>query len=323
MNQVATPSTSLPVSPPLPEPAAPARPATRLYVHSKRERWGLAVMLWEREGKRAYQFEDGKRRIFKEGFYHLFIPRMAPAEPSPEILALLARANAASEDQLTLHQQLAYFESKFPGGFVGEAWRENQRAREGKKALKRHRDPVISAVKSVLSKAELASLIMAGSHEEVLGRVVEVLKTTDLVPAKTVKKLAKIKPSATFSRALMAYLHGPRDEEAAALSGWLSALRTSGIQPGWPMATALRALMHPGRHAAIKPSVLKPQLEVMGKSVFPNKKPSAPSYAHACNALIELDGMLRDLGQEPADLLDVYDFVWTTLRPAARREYAM
>ena len=33
-----------------------------LYQHIKRKDWGLAIMAWQRDDRRAYQFEDGKLR---------------------------------------------------------------------------------------------------------------------------------------------------------------------------------------------------------------------------------------------------------------------
>ena len=39
-----------------------------LYRHVKRPEWGVAMIAWERNGTRAYQFEDGKLRKFPEAF---------------------------------------------------------------------------------------------------------------------------------------------------------------------------------------------------------------------------------------------------------------
>ncbi|MEL6182380.1 MAG: hypothetical protein AAFS10_25715, partial [Myxococcota bacterium] len=43
-----------------------------LYVHTKRPNWGRAILAWEQGGKRGYQFEDGRLRVFKKDFYGLF-----------------------------------------------------------------------------------------------------------------------------------------------------------------------------------------------------------------------------------------------------------
>lgn len=58
----------------------------------------MAILAFERPTKRGYQFEDGKLRLFKEGFYHLMKPVDRPADETMELVAQLdgklARAKA-------------------------------------------------------------------------------------------------------------------------------------------------------------------------------------------------------------------------------------
>ena len=75
-------ATSNPVSDPTATP--------QLFRHCKREDWGLAVLLWEREGKRGYRFEGGHERTFKEGYYHLFESASAVGDAAEKLLASLA-----------------------------------------------------------------------------------------------------------------------------------------------------------------------------------------------------------------------------------------
>ena len=42
-----------------------------LYEHSRRPQWGLCILSSEDKTSRKYQFQDGRSRTFKEGFYHL------------------------------------------------------------------------------------------------------------------------------------------------------------------------------------------------------------------------------------------------------------
>lgn len=303
-------------------PPTPSTPAPRLFVHSKREQWGLAILLWERDGKRGYRFEDGSERSFKDGYYHLFMPR-TPGELTERQQALLHSAATSERSPLSLRRQLELFERKFPGGFSGETWANHQRERKNKKALKRHRVPVLREAAAVLSKGELASLAVSGDHESVLGRVVEVLRSTDLVTSRTVQILEQAAAGPAFTQALTTYLHGTTETEAAAFEGWLTALRRAGVQPNWALATVLRALVHPDRHTVIKPTVLRSQFDVLGTSVYPTKAPSAASYTHCRNTLETLRSRVQELGQTPTDLIDLYDFVWTTLRPAALKEYTV
>ena len=45
--------------------------APKLYQHTKRPEWGLAILAWDRGSRRAFQFEDGKLRVFKQGYYEM------------------------------------------------------------------------------------------------------------------------------------------------------------------------------------------------------------------------------------------------------------
>ena len=65
---------------PIGSPTAPA--IDRLYRHTRRDDWGVAVFLWERDGKRCYRFADGELRTFAQAFWNLLVPTQAPADGS-------------------------------------------------------------------------------------------------------------------------------------------------------------------------------------------------------------------------------------------------
>ena len=130
----------------------PAGSEAQLYRHQNRKHWGVAAFLWEQDGKRGYQFSDGKMRVFKQGFYHLFETAEAPGDGSAKAvrrLARLARADGVTESTRlpTLRDQILLFRRSYPKGFFGEAWMAKYRGvgvRKQLKRLKRHRDPAIS-----------------------------------------------------------------------------------------------------------------------------------------------------------------------------------
>ena len=62
-----------------------------LYAHTKGQKWGLAILAWERGPCRGYQFEDGVLRIFKEGFYEMLEEVDAPADKAARVIAELRR----------------------------------------------------------------------------------------------------------------------------------------------------------------------------------------------------------------------------------------
>ena len=54
-----------------------------LYQHQARPQWGLAILAWEGRDKRRYQFQDGKLRTFKQGYYEKLTP-VTETDGSPE-----------------------------------------------------------------------------------------------------------------------------------------------------------------------------------------------------------------------------------------------
>ena len=101
-----------------------------LFQHKARPQWGLAIVAWEREGKRGYQFEDGELRVFKNGFFHLLDEVSHPLDEAAVVVARLARAagvNAAEAadtknapkpvETYPFDKQIVLFLERFPKGF--------------------------------------------------------------------------------------------------------------------------------------------------------------------------------------------------------------
>ena len=87
----------------------------------------------------------------------------------------------------------------------------------------------------------------------------------------------------------------------------------------WPLATAIQALVQPAQHVAIKPSVFRAQAQWMAPSMPYESTPSGDLYTRMHKMSMEVARRLEKAELPPRDLLDVYDFIWTTLRPKARK----
>lgn len=303
-------------------PKSTPTPSTNLYRHSKRADWGLAALVWDREDKRGYQFEDGKLRVFKRGFYELLEPVENADDAAARTVGRLARR--AQVDGVTagrrlpsLRDQIALFAQLYPEGFGSDAWKSEHRTRKGR-ALKRHREPVLELAARRLDRDVLADLIEREQWSEVLDRTVQVLRTTDLVPKKHVDALARVEATEELAWSIYELIHGEAagDHRIARFKRELK--RRSGPAGSWPLLSALRGIVHPTEHTCIRPSVFAVQAKMLMPAFKPPKSPTPMGYARYLQVVRMVRDELIRHGYAPRDLLDVHDFIWTTLRPAAR-----
>ncbi len=299
--------------------AAAKTASAKLWRHDKRPSWGLAVIMWERNGKRAYQFEDGEVRVIKEGFYNLLSPATAPGDGTGRSVVRMARRRAGGDDATlpTVRHQMEYMRSQYPEGFDDPAWFKQHRG-EGRR-LKRHRDPALADAARAWSMAALNAYLEAGDWRGIVDSAVEVLKGTDLVTAAHVKKLAGANATEALARSFVTLIH---DHDAPrAIERFRDAVKAAGGPANsWNLMTAPRALANVDGDVCVRPSVMKIQARILIPGFSPSATPNAKEYAEYLRAARALRDELEAGGLEPRDMLDVYDFIWLTLRPAVRDE---
>lgn len=304
-----------------------------LYEHTKKQEWGVAILAWERDGRRGYQFEDGKLRVFKDGYYQLMQEVDRPADETRALMGELNRklgrsqqrrkAEEKGETMLTFEQQLAIFRELYPKGFEDPRWASKVRGTEVARRLKRHRDPAIAEARDKLAAAELDRLIEAESFAAVHQRVVDILDGTNLVTPKQLDPLRTLDEDRQrgFGIALRDLLHG-EGSYVIRLERFMSAMRSlrSAKRPGWQLCTAISALAQPEEHICIRPSTLKEQARWMAPRLEHDRRPNAELYERYLTMAHTVREKLVEAGFAPRDLMDVHDFMWTTLRPSAKKK---
>lgn len=309
----------------LEQPKAPA-----LYRHAKRPEWGLAIVAWERPEKRAYQFQDGQLRVFKDGFYQFLEEVDLPADQSAEVLASLGRALGRSEKSrasgtkkpavlIPLSAQIDYFREQYPAGFEDEAWLSGKRGGEAKRRLKRHRDPALAQAREVLDVAVLDEMMAKGEHEQIVDALLGLLTKTDLVSAAKLKPLKELaaerkKPAVEALRDML-YGDGSIVPRLTRFNSWLT-------KGSWELVTAPLALAHPDEHVCVHQNVFKQQAQWMAPRMMHSTKPDGPGYERYLAMASSITDKLKAEGMPPKDFFDVYDFCYETLRPAVRAALA-
>lgn len=304
-------------------------PPPAVLRHSMRQRWGRAVMVWEAHGKRAFQFEDGALRIFKDGFYHLLeeveladeearrlaarLVRQHEREDTPEPQPLTAEPAVTEKEQQAnaIDARVGWFLARYPGGFQGEKWQREQRG-DPEQARKRHRDPVLALaaerLQPGLPPVELAQALA------------ELAASTDLVGPSAASALADLDPAAQQSVGEgLAALLDDSATFAIRFERWLDRLALGApTLARWSVATLPLALLHPQDHAFVRRTPMRREAMLRGLEV--PTAPSAPTYELLRGMVRDIGARLAEADARPADLLDVADFVRVTMSPSAQRE---
>ncbi len=292
-----------------------------LYRHARKLEWGLAVLAWEENGRRAYQFEDGALRVFKEGYYSHFEAVDAPADRLAALVSMMgdrapATTRAAAPDPLafTLEEQIDYFLATYPGGFEGETWRSAFRHGKSGRQLKRHRDVAVETARGALSQQALDAFVDQRREHDGIEALGSVLRSTDLVPVACVRPLALVRGA--VAGALIGRLRDllwSSEPFPQRFSRWVAAVTEACDRAAsWELVTAPLALVHPGDHVCVHPPSFQAQATWMAPQLRFQLPPLAATYSRALAMAQRIRHRMAERtepGTTAADLLDVHAFI--------------
>lgn len=313
---------------------APNQAIPILYRHQKRSDWGRAVCLGNRAGRRAFQFEDGKLRLIASAYAHLLERIRLPTDEAVSIardlhsaagisMARRAQRDAGKAPLIDLTQQAALFRDDYPEGFADPTWLKTVRGLEGARHKKRQRDLVIAKARESLSVSELDALVAAMSGAEIIERIRDVLAKTDLVNKRDLAGLEQV--SVTHAVAVGSTLRAVLEGEGSLdgrMQRYIAALsRAVGSSPRWELVSALPALIDPTTHVYVRPAAVREQIKSVARELQVPTQPSGAVYLRVCRMVETVARRLEGEGLKPQDRLDVADFMWATLRPAAKKRF--
>lgn len=305
-----------------------------LYRHSKRPKWGPAIIASETGDHRSLQFQDGKLRTFRRGFYHLLEEVDLPLDRATALrdelegrlgMSRARRKEAAESEQkgrarpIRVDEQIAYFLEKYPLGFDDPAYMNEIRGVEGK-VLKRHREPACARAAQLLTAQSIAAALEQGRAADVISSLTEALAGTDLVAPKRRQQFARLSEEqmTEVATALFDLLWG-EDELVTRFSTWAAALSRL-PEFGWRLATTPAALVHPTEHVPVTPTTFTQQARWMAPKLKLSSVVDAGSYLRSLQMAKDLQVRLEQGKLQPRDLIDVFDFSRLTLSGPARKE---
>ncbi|MFK7990666.1 MAG: hypothetical protein AB8I08_31880 [Sandaracinaceae bacterium] len=298
-----------------------------LFRHTKRESWGLSIILRKLDDRVKMQFQDGRIRTFKDGYYHLLDAVDRPLDVSRSVIRALAAMNdelaARAEDNgtaVSMEEQQAYFRELFGQGFQDEEYASHHRGDGRKRPLKRHRDAVVEKA-DALTRDKLRAMLKAEDYAGIHTAAGKVIAMTDLVTAKDRKAFAAMDEAhfEDFAHSLHAMLFG-QSKLAIRFDAYCRMLeRTVGKSPSWGLATVLLGTTSPKEHVAVRTKVHSLQARWMAPGLAVSDHPMGLLYERLVQMTKAVEERLTDNGFAPRDFLDVTDFMWATLRPKAQK----
>lgn len=309
-----------------------AQPVPAFFQHARRPEWGLAVLAWERDGKRAYLFEGGMLKVLAEPFFDLMQPTTEPVENGASIVQRLAKHLEANEairsstratipPNVSLEDQLGLFRAEYEGDFAGSEWQEKVRGLGQQRRLKRHRNAAIENARSELSKEKLDSFAQEKQFAEAFLALADVIGATDLAAPKQVEAMRNRAERASLQtvQVLTNLLHGDGAFADCFLSYLKEMSRILGTSPSWEIATAVLALVHPEVHVCVRRTSFQRQAEWRMAPLGNTARPNAASYMSCLEMANSLMEDLKKADTKPEDLLDIHDFIKLTTTPSAVR----
>lgn len=304
----------------------------QLCQHAERPNWGLAVRIWTRRDLRGYQFEDGKMRVIADKFEHFMHPVTRPRAEAERLREELWKLSGVARDRaerrrsggprsarvVSFDEQVALFRIDYPAGFGDPRWLRDVRGGDGGRRTSGHREPAIEQARKALGAEDLAGLLRNDDYPEIIDRANQALEGCSLVSASQRAPLSRLHPSKqrAFACALHDVLHGD-DGAAPHFDRLVASLESPKRAPSWPLVTAFAALVHPDDHICVRPSVFQQQATVLAPNVVLQRRPNRAQYELMRGLARSIAEELRTRELFPRDQLDVHDFVWATIRPAA------
>ncbi len=296
-----------------------------IYAHTKKKDvWGYAILAFESDDWRGYQFQDGRLRVFKTGYYDLLEPVLPRPEGTPRIVAnlkaMLAKtvdervkpAKANEKPALSFEDLLTVAKDLFPEGFSSEDYLTKVRGKDAKRRLKRHRDAAIADAQERLAKASFTKLSPAEARDTLRS----VITSTDLVNAKQITPIdslpTELLPELQNAVMHMLYAKGPYE---ARFERFVQILERSGDTVSWELATTPAALVFPDEHMWVKVTPMKRFLARFSPSLSLTPRATGFSYSRLVSMGGSLVEGLNGAGLEPSDFFDVAHLLSEITKP--------
>ena len=311
-----------------------------IYQYYTRPEWGNAIQVGTEDSKLILRFEDGRERKVREGALSEFQVMDFPPVQARAIVAKIrglegvgtsksSKRPATSRSRMklarvlpTFEEQLRLFEQRYPGGFQGDTYINNERGVAGAKGSKGYKAAAIARAGKDLAESEFN----LRSTEEMFAVAKSLMGATNIVhPQEGSIPFGSTPPGARapFVAALRDLLHGT-DEFGPRFDRFVDSIQLKDGEgeprrTTWPVATIFSALYFPDQHVAVKPTFFQNQAEILGLPLRYVPEPNGTTYEEFRLIAEATRSALLEHQHDPRDLMDAYTFIWVTLSDNAKK----
>ena len=269
--------------------------------HPTKEDWGLGEVLENSNGAtvRIFFVGAGEKNLSLQYVQPI---KIEGAEANNAVLDNLKISKISSGIKYqSLPQSIQFFLEKFPEGFYGAKFKEDERD---------YKDKAHLLATDLLRKEIFYELLKSEDYSEIVKRTLKIANATNLIfPNEKMALKDGLKSSEAqeqFSKALYALLYGEEELESRFLA--FAKVLENIDAAKWTTATYFLFIIHPDKYMFVKPTITQYSSELCGYEINYKSQLNWLTYKSVLGFSEYIKSEMSEL--KPRDMIDVQSFMW-------------
>lgn len=269
--------------------------------HPTKEDWGLGEVLENSNGAtvRIFFVGAGEKNLSLQYVQPI---KIEGAEANNAVLDNLKISKISSGIKYqSLPQSIQFFLEKFPEGFYGAKFKEDERD---------YKDKAHLLATDLLRKEIFYELLESEDYSEIVKRTLKIANATNLIfPNEKMALKDGLKSSEAqeqFSKALYALLYGEEELESRFLA--FAKVLENIDAAKWTTATYFLFIIHPDKYMFVKPTITQYSSELCGYEINYKSQLNWLTYKSVLGFSEYIKSEMSEL--KPRDMIDVQSFMW-------------
>jgi len=269
--------------------------------HPSKDEWGIGEVLTDSNGQTVTIFfvGGGEKTLSLEYIHPVPVPINESSHPILDNLKISKTISGIKYQSLP--QSIQYFLEKYPEGFYGTKFKEEERD---------YKTKTHNLSLELLGEEEFSSLLDNNDYSEIVKRSLKIVNSTNLIfPNEKMSLkdgLNSQESKEIFSKTLNHLLYGD-DELEVRFNGFIKILNNMDSSK-WTIVSYFLFIFQPEKYMFVKPTITQYCSELCGYEINYNPKLNWLTY----KSVLDFSNYLFDelLELEPRDMIHVQSFMW-------------